>query len=431
MIGELIALGSALRIPYRSRAELEALRDRRVRALIRHAWERVPYHRAILERAGVRPEEVCGVGDLARIPISTKEDLRRAGLSRLARGLDPQRCRSTTSSGSSGEPLTTMLSPVDARARDVARFRALLAMGFRARDRLAVIGPMAPRRSRLHERLGLFRGEVVPLSLPLAEQARRLRSIDPTVLWVFPTVLRALLDHVGGDLGVLCRPRLVVWSAETLDAVLARRVGAAGPLALRGAYVATETGFIAAECRLGGGLHVAEDRIVLEFLPASEPGLPDGAGLAVVTVLDAFAMPVLRYRLGDLCVPMAGACACGSSFARIAPPLGREYDVLRLPSGRALSPLRLSWVLQELEGVRRFRTIQERVDRLVIQLDLEHSPAPGSLDRLRRGLLEALGESVEIALERADLSHVTARKELLFVSRLDPVPRASSPPPPP
>jgi phenylacetate-CoA ligase len=429
VIGELAALHSALRVPYRPRAELEALRDRRVRVLVRHAWERVPYYRGLLERAGLRPEDVRGAVDLARVPISTKEDLRRAGLSRLSSGLDPGRCRSSTSSGSTGEPLTTVISRSDARARDVARFRALLAMGFRPGDRMAVVGPIAPRRARLHERLGLFRARVVPLSLPIDEQVRHVRAIDPTVLWVFPTVLRAMLDHVGGDLDRLCRPRLVIWSAETLDAVLVRRIGAPGRVALRGAYVATETGLIASECRTGGGLHVAEDRIVLEGTPASHRALPDGAGLAVVTVLDAFAMPVLRYGLGDLCVPLAGSCTCGSSFARIAPPLGREYEVLRLPSGRALSPLRLSWVLQEIENIRRFRTVQERVDRLVIQLDLEGEPAPGSLDRLRQRLLEALGEPVELALECVDLSHLAARKELLFVSQLGPA-REGSPAPP-
>jgi phenylacetate-CoA ligase len=137
-----------------------------------------------------------------------------------------------------------------------------------------------------------------------------------------------------------------------------------------------------------------------------------------VTVLDATAMPVLRYRLGDLCVALDGGCACGSSFARVAPPLGRQNEVVRLPSGRALSPLRLAWILQELDGVRRYRTIQERLDRLLIQLDLASEPAPGSLDRLRRRLLEVLGEPVELAFERADLTRLEARKDLLFVSRL-------------
>jgi phenylacetate-CoA ligase len=198
VIGELIALRAALRAPYRSRDEVVARRDARLRALVRHAWERVPYYRALLDAAGVRPADVRSAADLVHVPISTKEDF-RTGLARLAQGVDAGRCRSLTTSGSTGEPLTTILSSDDVRARDVVRFRTLLGLGFRPRDHMAIVGPIEPRRARAHERLGLFRGQVVPLSLPLAEQVRLLRALDPTVL----TTLRLLA-------GARCRGPLPV-----------------------------------------------------------------------------------------------------------------------------------------------------------------------------------------------------------------------------
>ena len=423
MIGELLEL---LRLDARRRwprERLIALRDARVRDLVRGAYADVPAVRAALDAAGVGPDDVRTASDLVRLPLTTKDALRAAGRGALARWADPAACASHRTSGSSGEPLVTYATPLEERTRSLVRLRALLAMGLRPRDRLVVLGPAEAHRRRLHERLGVFWCDNVSLLLSIDDQIRCLRAWSPTILWVYPTVLRALLDRLDGRLSRVCRPRLVISSAEVLDDVLRRALDEDLGVGIRQYYAATEVGGIAWQCAAGTSLHVNEDEIVLECLAPDGHPVPDGEpGFVAVTPLSGRAMPLLRYRLADRLVRVAGACECGLPFARIAPPLGRENEVVRLPSGRTISPLGFGYLLEDLPDLRQWRVKQTSVARVVLQLRFGGEPDPRALARTCARVAGYLGEDVRVDVERCDFASETARKFRVFVSELSGAP---------
>ena len=419
MIGELLEL---LRIDARRRwprERLLALRDARLHDLVRRSWHDVPAVRAALDAAGVGPDDVRTASDLARLPLTTKDALRVAGRNALARWADPAACASHCTSGSSGEPLVTYATPLEERTRNLVRLRALLAMGFRPRDRLVVLGPAEAHRRRPHERLGLFWCDNVSLLLSIDDQIRCLRAWAPTILWVYPTVLRALLDRLDGRLSRVCRPRLVISSAEVLDDVLRRALTDDLGVDIRQYYAATEVGGIAWQCAAGSALHVNEDEIVLECLgPDGAPAADGEPGFVAVTPLAVRAMPLLRYRLEDRLVRVAGDCACGLPFARIAPPLGRENEVVRLPSGRTISPLGFGYLLEDLPDLRQWRVRQTSVERIVLQLRFGAEPDAQALARTRERVTGYLGEDVRVDVERCDFADERRRKFRVFVSDL-------------
>lgn len=129
-------------------------------------------------------------------------------------------------------------------------------------------------------------------------------------------------------------------------------------------------------------------------------------------------MPLLRYRLDDSVAPLAAGCPCGLGFARIAAPLGRENELVRLPSGRTLSPLGFGTRLEDLEGVRQWRVKQTTVDRLVLQLRFASPPPPALLESGRRRVLEHLGEPLRVDVELCDFAVERARKFRVFVSEI-------------
>jgi phenylacetate-CoA ligase len=177
---------------------LEALQVRKLRALLEHAADRVPYYRRLLGAAGIEPACVTSLDDLHRIPITTKAALRAAGLAAtLARGVEAARCVRYPTSGSTGEPLVVHVSRRENTLRHLVQFRSLLGVGLRPRDRLALLGAYRAVPTRVHHRLGLFRRQLIPASLPIEEQIARLERFQPTVLWAYPTVLRALLERIG------------------------------------------------------------------------------------------------------------------------------------------------------------------------------------------------------------------------------------------
>jgi len=145
---------------------------------------------------------------------------------------------------------------------------------------------------------------------------------------------------------------------------------------------------------------VNADELIVECLNDDDrPVDPETPGTVVVTSLSSLTMPFIRYHLEDICTPMERSCSCGSSFPLISPPLGRQEDVLRLPSGKILSPLGLGGDLWAVDGLDQFRFIQESLDHFVLQLAVWKDPGQEVLSKVRGQVLEYLGEPVRFDVE--------------------------------
>ncbi len=409
--GELLRL-SVGRLPRPER--LAALRLRRLRSLVRHAYDNVPYYRSLMDGAGLTPEDIRSVEDLRRIPVSTREELREAGDGIFARGVDPEGCVVSRTSGSTGRPWSVYRSHGDDLRRRALELRSMRCAGVRPTDRMATLGPGYIPKRRPMERIGLYRTDYLSPLLPVDEQIARLREIRPTVLWIYPSLLRVLLEQAG-SLSAIAQPRLLITSAEALDESLRRRVCGEYGLATRNFYGSTETGRIAWECAAGEGLHVNTDCLVLDLEEEEAPGLGHPV---VVTNLLSHAMPLLRYRLGDRCAMAAGPCSCGMTLPLMHPPLGRGWDVLLLPSGRVMAPWAISAAVNRVPGVRRYRVIQQRVDRLLVRLDCAQPLPRSALDELRGRIAGHLAEPVAIRIELVDRIDPVGGKDLVYISEL-------------
>jgi phenylacetate-CoA ligase len=410
--GELLRL---LRGRLPSADELSAIRERRLPALVRHAATEVPYYRRLFAAAGLRPEDVRTLDDLRQVPVSARNDLRAAGADLFARGVDRRTGIRAFTSGSSGEPWEIFRTRGENRLRRALDFRSMRHAGVRTRDVVAVLGPARMARERPLAGLGLYRTHQLSPLTPVDEQIAWLRALQPSVLWIYPALLRALVERTG-SLAAITRPRLLITSAETLDERLRRRLLADGPLAIRNFYGAVEAGRIAWECAEGEGLHVNADCLILDFVDAE--AVPGAGRPVVITNLLARAMPIVRYRIGDRCEPVGRPCACGVALPLLRPPLGRDWDLVALPSGRLVPAFGISALLNRLPGLWQFRVVQERRDRLRILLRCRERPAADALARLRDALLEHFGEPLALELQLVDALPEIAGKERVFVSEL-------------
>jgi phenylacetate-CoA ligase len=419
MIGEALELRRLLNNRRLSPAELEALRNRKLQAMIRHAYENVPYYRSLFQTVGLLPEEIRNVNDLQRIPITTKDDLRAAGVGRItAKGVDLAACQVVRTSGTTGKPFAIHLTRTDLRARRLVEFRALLLIGFRPQDRLAVLGPAQPHSMRFHQRLGFYRSVNISPTLSLDDQIDLLKRYRPTILWGYPTVLKALLSRVNYRLDTVASPKLLITSAEVCDQTLKTRIQDGSKIEIFNFYGANEVGRIAAECPSHKGLHVNEDHVILECVDSKNPAEPGVFGEAVVTSLHALAQPFIRYRLGDVYTFLEKPCSCGSPFPLIDAPLGRSDDVVKLPSGNISSLWPFNFLLRKMNGLEQYRIIQESVEHLVVQLVFCGDPDSDELVQLRSRFLKILGEPVKVDIQCVDSIKDEISKFRSFISRL-------------
>jgi phenylacetate-CoA ligase len=315
--------------------------QRRLSLLLNHAARAVPFYR---ERA-----RILDRASLSSFPVVGKDDL---GDPRpfLAEGADPRRMERRASGGSTGAPVVLLFDRAILDAQTAATLRFLIWMDLDlVCPHLLLWGPPPGVVSygRFSGRLRgmLLRRRFVPTFAWKEDSVRRVRAslqrACPPLIVGYSSALDVL---AAGAAPVTKPPRAVVAAAEILYPAQRRRIERFFGAPVYERYGSNEFGALAHQCRQGS-LHVIADRVVFEILRPDGTPVEHGAiGEAVITDLDNFGMPLIRYRLGDA-VEAGGTCGCSLPFATIAAVHGRMADLLPGADGRPVSPRQVSIAL--------------------------------------------------------------------------------------
>ena len=198
------------------------------------------------------------------------------------------------------------------------------------------------------------------------------------------------------------QPRVVITSAEMLQPQLAQRIDDELDAERFNFYGTVETGRIACECSAHQGLHINSDQLIVEFLRNGQPVPPGELGSVVVTALNAYGSPLIRYELGDFGRLLADPCTCASSFPLMGPPEGKTYELLVMPSGREIISYVASYWVEETSPGTHFRIIQHRPDHLEVLFVNKEEDELVVTNRLRKIFESKLNEPVQVDFRRVD-----------------------------
>ncbi len=397
-------LYSLMRHPHVIREEIIDFQNKRLRRLIIHAYENVPYYRKLFDKNGIKPSDIQSVADLSIIPITSKKDLQSLPPEDIAaRGLNPKHLITHTTSGSSGEPFTLRHTWFEERIFELFRLRTMRYFGLRFMDRQVSIGLIRPTHPRNHQlplkilqALGLLRRGLITCLLPPEEIVRALRDLKPDVLTGYSGVISQLAQVIRGDDRLSIRPRFVVGGAEVLTPHMRRQITEAFEAPVFDFYNSHEFNLIAWECKKTGELHTCDDNLILEVLKDGRPAAIGERGEVVGTNLHSFAMPVIRYRLGDIATKGLESCRCGQPFSTIRAIQGRMIDYFLLPGGRIIHPREIVLIIHNTASwIRQYQLIQEREDRVILRVVPSTTPTSQELIRLEEPVTKLLGEGVE------------------------------------
>ncbi|HET7399769.1 MAG TPA: phenylacetate--CoA ligase PaaK [Intrasporangium sp.] len=300
--------GSAL--PSLSVDELRALQLGRLRETVRAAYDHVAHYRAAFDAAGVHPEDVRSLEDLARLPLTTKADLRGNypfGMFAVPR---ERLARLHASSGTTGRPTV-----VGYTAGDIDRWADLMARSIRlAGGRPGDVVHVAYGYGLFTGGLGAHYGAerlgctVVPVSGGMTErQVQLIADFGPRVILVTPSYFLTLLDEMerAGIDPATTRLRVGIFGAEPWTESMRREIEARTGMDAVDIYGLSEVmgpGVAQEAAETKDGLHLWEDSFYPEVIdPLTGEVLPDGErGELVLTTLTNEAMPVVRYRTRDL-----------------------------------------------------------------------------------------------------------------------------------
>jgi phenylacetate-CoA ligase len=343
-----------------------------LRALLAYAGQNVPYYQRLFAEVGLQPRTVTGPGDLARLPLLTRERIREH-YDDLCDPAHRGRTIEKQTSGTTGVPLRFEYSQESEAWRQATRLRAYEWAGYRQGRRTLHYwgtGTRVPRGMRaVKTRLdrALLREVYVDCGhqdeLAMRELARLLGRLRPHSLIAYT---RALAIFARWTIDARARTwddiAVIAGAEAMLPADRAAIVQAFGPR-VHETYGARETMLIAAECESHDGLHVAEENLVVEIVrDDGRPAEPGETGAVVVTDLHNWGMPLIRYANGDLATwSDGGTCGCGRSLRRLARVDGRENDTMRDGRGNPVPGMLFISLLNAVEAqVREFQAIQRR-----------------------------------------------------------------------
>jgi phenylacetate-CoA ligase len=352
--------GALLRAPWLAPEQLARLQMRRLGRLLVHAYDRSPLWRERFETVGAEPKDIRSIADLRHLPVTTREDL-RSPEALLARGFRRDRLKKAMTSGSTGRRTTSYF---DRNAwfigKHLLKLRARLACGMHPTDRVALFQEADPERKAA--RLG-GRARTFSIHVPPETVLEDVATFRPDVLYGFPGHLLLLGLAARGRL----RPRLIFTSGELLAEATRRQIEALFGGRVYDIYGSTEAKEIAWECSERLAYHVNADWVLVETIPGTGPlGLTTNRIL--VTSLYNYAMPLIRYEIGDTGEILAERCPCGRGLPLMRPTWGRSADYLALVDGTVITPYDMTCAIEHLPGLLRYQIIQWAIDRVEVRV---------------------------------------------------------------
>ena len=386
---------------------IEALRLKRLRALLTSAGQHVPYYRELFAQKGFDPHAIDSLADLQQLPFATKAVFRAEGermKSDVARPLT--RCNT---GGSSGEPLIFFLGDERVGHDVAAKWRATRWWGVDIGDpEIVVWGSPIELGTQDRVRMvrdSLMRTELIPAfemsTSNLDRFVARIVERRPTMLFGYPSAISLIATHAAkkgialDTLGV----RVVFCTSERLYDHQRETISAAFACPVANGYGGRDAGFIAHECP-SGGMHITAEDIIVEIVDAQGKVQPVGvSGEIVVTHLATSDFPFIRYRTGDVGTLSSERCACGRGLPLLKEIQGRATDFVLAADGTILHGLSLIYILRDIPGVRAFKVVQESRSQTRVLLVTEPPFAHSAVDGIVAGFRRRLGDSVDVTVE--------------------------------
>lgn len=363
-----------------SQDELANLQLTKLRNLIDGAKKDVPFYQDRFHL--IELSDLKRISDLAVLPLLEKDMVREKRGELLSRHCSKSLTKKTTS-GSTGTIVTIWKDP-DAMGQELAAaWRGYAWAGIDIGDKQGRFwGVPSAKRDRLRARLIDFvthRRRFSAFSFDeesLEEYTRELSSFKPKYLYGYVSMLVEYAKYLQGAKKRLPFPlKCVITTAEVLTEPHRTTLQDQFSCRVVNEYGCGEVGTIAHECEMGS-LHVNAENMIIEILRDGQPCKADELGDITVTELNNRAMPLVRYRIGDIGILASQQCPCGRGLPVLGKIFGRAYDIIYNRQGKSFHGEFFLYIFEDAKrnnlGIKAFQVIQ--IDRSTIKIRLVREP---------------------------------------------------------
>jgi len=381
-------------------SELEELQNKKLRAVVKHAYENVPYYHKLFNSVNLKPNDIRTKEDLVKVPITNKKTLQKLPITeRIARGVDISKCIKGRTSGSTGEPLDVFFNRKELSYRIAMQTRVyglnLTEKKVNILDRTPLPAEGSPatifrKLKKCLNCVGLWRRHYFSLLEEPKQLVSKLLEIKPDVIETQPSTMKLVSQCVRENNITGIAPRMIFTRAERLSREDRKQIETIFGAKLTDLYGTVEFGILAWECDRHQGYHINSDIILVEAIKDNQQVYGE-EGEVICTDLTNYTMPFIRYALGDIAVLSEERCGCGRSFPLIKLVQGRCDDFITLASGKIVSPVVLELSLERIEGIGQYKLVQENIDVFDVQIVKGQNFKEATIKEVENVLREILG----------------------------------------
>ena len=394
--------------------KLKRFQESRLRALVKHAYHKVPYYYKIFKGRNIRPDDIKTIEDLKKLPILTKENVRNHFDELTAVNAKDYRYGTGKTSGSTGTPLTFLLDQQNREMEYAGQWRQRIWANINFHSKISTLrGTLGWRKFEKAKPCWKFNALSKQLEFNvfgidknmLKMYVEKLKRFQPDLIEGYPSAIQLLAMYIlDCDIkGIF--PRAIQTSSETLSDSQRSIIEEGFCCKVYDWYSQSEYVVAASECP-EGNYHVVESGI-MEFIRDGEQVREGEMGEIVGTGLYNYSMPFIRYRTSDLGKYSGEKCNCARGLSIIQSLEGRVSDTIITPDGKLLSGMSFEhyWkhrISPYTPNVDYVHIIQKSKRRLVIEMVKNEHYSDEETQTILRELKVLLGPEIEVELKDLD-----------------------------
>lgn len=380
--------------------------NQQLRKVIAHAYKHVPYYTKTFKGLGLEPGDIQTMDDLPKLPLLTRQVLleHQADLkSNIAPRLFLHEART---SGTTGSPRQFLRDYRSINYENATVWRLWNDAGVTPADRILVcrgvhVVPIEQAeppfwiQNKAQNTLSLSAYHLKDSTLPAYLDA--IEAFAPTALQAFPSTAYILARYLQ-QMGIKRPLKAVFTSSEPLYEHMRKLIEEVFCCKVFDFYGVGERVAAASECEAHDGLHICEEYGIVELL--DEKGASaDNHGEIIGTSLHNYAMPLIRYAVGDSATYQRQACSCGRHSRKIDFIQTRLVDEFRRPDGTPVAPLTLTRAFRVAPHVDQSQLIQKRLDHVLVKVKPRDSLFEAEeKEPLAQKLREVMGPGVTVEI---------------------------------
>lgn len=400
-----------------SREQIRKLQEEKLHRLVRHCYLHVPYYRKIMEERNLKPDNFRTLESLSQLPLLSKSDFRKnLYFDLFATNHRKDEMLKISTSGSTGEPFVCYADRKQLEIRLASTMRSMEWTGWRFGDTQARLW---------HQTIGMSFGQIMRekldavlnrrLFIPAFEMTdenlpkffERLKRHKPYLIDGYAESFNFLAYYSKKFPDHLCgfQPRAIISSAQSMPEDTRQTIEREFQTKVYDKYGSREFSGIAYECGHGIGHHIVAESYIVEVLKDGVPARDGEIGEVVITDLNNFGTPFIRYRIGDLAVAVNSSfeCPCGRGLPLVGRIEGRVQSIILGSNGSWMPGTFFLHLLKDYDyAIRMFQIIQNV--RGEIDLKIVKGPQCNSvtIDQILGSLREFLGVETKINLFYVD-----------------------------